>query len=34
MTTDDFPKNPKDFFTYAKTHQAEMVAARRLSPTS
>ena len=25
MTTDDFPKNPKDFFTYAKTHQAEMV---------
>ncbi len=25
MTTDDFPKNPKDFFTYAKKHQAEMV---------
>jgi glutamine synthetase len=25
MTPDDFPKNAKDFFTYAKTHQAEMV---------
>ena len=25
MTPDDFPKNPKDFFTYAKKNQADMV---------
>src|SRR4029453_2398234 len=25
MTPDDFPKNPKDFFSYAKKNQAEMV---------
>jgi glutamine synthetase len=25
MASDDFPKNPKEFFAYAKKHQAEMV---------
>ena len=25
MTPDDFPKTPKDFFDYAKTHHAEML---------
>ena len=25
MTPDDFPKNAKDFFAYAKKNQAEMV---------
>ena len=25
MTSDDFPKSPAEFFTFAKKHQAEMV---------
>ena len=25
MTPDDFPKTPKDFFGYAKKHDAEMI---------